>query len=997
MNLKSSPKGSEWRRWDLHIHPPGTKLSDGYGDKSEDWDRYIDFLESSPVAAFGVTDYFSADGYRSLLNKYKSKYPKTEKVFFLNIELRLAEAISKKSTNPHIHIIFDNNALSCPDSKIGSFLSALKTLAEDESGVKKSCAELSTPADFASASVTIDGIKSALNDTFGDSKPYLIAFPAKNDGVRSTDSSSPRKVLINDKIDRMTDLFLGDAGSKGYFLRNDRYEIGCSKPKPVVSGSDAHSFEELERLDGNVSGFEPTWIKCDLTFRGLQQICFEPDSRIFIGAEPAVESRKLNQATKFISKIEVNKVAGYDGSNGTWFDRVEIPLNPELTVIIGNKGSGKSALVDIMGLAGESRQEEHFSFLSDKGTNKKFKQRGYAENFNAKLTWQSSFVLEKNLNGKVDKAKPELVRYLPQNYFEQLTNEIEIEEFRNEIEDVVFSHVEESDRMGLSSFSELEEFKTKRSRQETIGLKSRLEDLNIEIVELEGKASPLYKKQLEEELKVKKAELSSLQKARPVEVNKPDQESVEQKALSEEIDRLGKKRDEIGAAGKLKTEILSQNKNRLQKLDTFLKSINSLENYFGIQKENLNEICIELGLNIDGVIRLVVETGAIQDLIKVTTETIEELEADNGLKLIEGFYVEALYSLPDLREAYRYVSDQLEDLKKRQGTPQRKYQAYIEKLISWERQQASLIGDEEDPKVGTIRYIEEKIKYIDDELAYVIEALALDRKQLVSEIFHSKMQILSFYSDLKASVEARLGAVRTADFAVDIDASFVLYRFFIRDFLGHIMKNRRGSFHGANNPEKLMSDLVAEVDWNSFDSIWNFFEVVNGLLITYDGASLSLQDQVTNVCEFYNYLFSLEYLSSRYELRLGGKNLNELSPGEKGLLLLVFYLQLDKDNIPLIIDQPEDNLDNESIFAVLANCIRDAKQNRQVILVTHNPNLAVGADAEQIIYVKLEKSSNYKFSFESGSIENPRINQKIVDILEGTQPAFVKRRLKYHI
>lgn len=150
-----------------------------------------------------------------------------------------------------------------------------------------------------------------------------------------------------------------------------------------------------------------------------------------------------------------------------------------------------------------------------------------------------------------------------------------------------------------------------------------------------------------------------------------------------------------------------------------------------------------------------------------------------------------------------------------------------------------------------------------------------------------------------------------------------------------------------------------------------------------DGDELSPSDQAHDLKELYDLLFSLDYLSSRYELRLGGKNLNELSPGEKGLLLLIFYLQLDRNSTPLIIDQPEDNLDNDSIFKVLAACIRDAKKHRQVILVTHNPNLAVGADAEQIVYVKLEKSKNYKFSYEAGSIENPRINKKIVDVLEG--------------
>ena len=113
--------------------------------------------------------------------------------------------------------------------------------------------------------------------------------------------------------------------------------------------------------------------------------------------------------------------------------------------------------------------------------------------------------------------------------------------------------------------------------------------------------------------------------------------------------------------------------------------------------------------------------------------------------------------------------------------------------------------------------------------------------------------------------------------------------------------------------------------------------------------------------------------------------------------MLVFYLHLDKEKTPLIIDQPEDNLDNDSIFSVLAKCIREAKKSRQVILVTHNPNLAIGADAEQILYVTLEKHKNYKFTYDSGAIENPEMNSAIVKVLEGSRPAFIKRRLNYQI
>ncbi len=65
-------------------------------------------------------------------------------------------------------------------------------------------------------------------------------------------------------------------------------------------------------------------------------------------------------------------------------------------------------------------------------------------------------------------------------------------------------------------------------------------------------------------------------------------------------------------------------------------------------------------------------------------------------------------------------------------------------------------------------------------------------------------------------------------------------------------------------------------------------------------------------------------------------------------------------------------------------------------MVTHNPNLAVVADAEQIIYVNLDKENNYKFSTISGSIEDKKVNREIVNVLEGAMPAFNTRKRKYY-
>lgn len=126
-----------------------------------------------------------------------------------------------------------------------------------------------------------------------------------------------------------------------------------------------------------------------------------------------------------------------------------------------------------------------------------------------------------------------------------------------------------------------------------------------------------------------------------------------------------------------------------------------------------------------------------------------------------------------------------------------------------------------------------------------------------------------------------------------------------------------------------------------------------------------------------------------------GKTLDKLSPGERGALLLIFYLLLDLRDIPLVIDQPEDNLDNQSVAKVLVPFIQAAKNRRQIILVTHNPNLAVVADSDQIIHVKIDKENDQLVEGEAGGIEDDTINQSIVTILEGTMLSFKKRELKY--
>ncbi len=141
------------------------------------------------------------------------------------------------------------------------------------------------------------------------------------------------------------------------------------------------------------------------------------------------------------------------------------------------------------------------------------------------------------------------------------------------------------------------------------------------------------------------------------------------------------------------------------------------------------------------------------------------------------------------------------------------------------------------------------------------------------------------------------------------------------------------------------------------------------------------------------YIFTewADFLGVKAIAKLNGKATEILSIGQRGTLLLKVYLATATAKQVFIIDQPEDNLDNNFIMNELVPLIRKAKQSRQIIMSTHNANLVVNADAEQIIVARLDQELDYL----SGSIENPEINKNIRDILEGGEEAFRQRERKY--
>ncbi|WP_352934796.1 TrlF family AAA-like ATPase [Mesorhizobium sp. M1169] len=997
MSVSSTPRaakreahrGSQWLKWDLHLHAPGTKLSCGYG-KPEDatWKRFVAILEQSEVKAFGITDYFSFDGYLNTVKWYRQSYPDSTKLVIPNLELRLTETVSIDGKNVNAHVLVDPAVATA--EALSKFLNDLETHIS-VGGRRLRCSEL-TSANYAAATVSIHDVKDSLKGCFAPEQ-YIIVTAAGNDGLRGTAKNSQRSKSISDELDRISSAFFGKSNSTAFFLSDSRYEDGSkSEPKPLYDASDAHSFEDLGRLTGDEPSYQSTWIKANLTFRGLRQTIFEPEHRVFVGDRPTVLVRLEREATQFIDRLEINALATYADHNGTWFRNVEIPFNPELTAIIGNKGSGKSAVADIVALLGNTRQAKYFSFLTDSQTNKKFKRPGFAENFSGRLVWKSGSVVERTLSDDVDELEPEAVKYLPQNYFESLTNEIEVQALRREIEDVVFSHVDISDKMDAKSFRDLEERKTLNSRQEASQIKTKLRELNIRILELEDQSEPAFKTKLQAELGVLQKQVFALEASKPPEEAAPAAQSAEQEAATEEIASQTRLLDDLSAREKSAVTRLGWHKTTLQEASEFKDAVNALKNRVQGDKEAFKTKYSALGLDVDQVIRITVNLEEVTKKIEDANEEIAQIERESAIVFDSKADLSKVASAPELRAAQKYIADRIAETRAALSAPQQRYQRYVQAVREISEQISDIVGQKASPKLGTIAELEARIARIDNDLPGELSKAFEDRKALCLTLFESKHKIRTFYEGLKTKVESRLTAVSTGDFKVSIDASFVPSPKFGDEFFNHLNQNVSGPFRGVAEGARALQQKLSIVDWNSFESIFAFVHDVVGSM-----KSGGIRRQTKDVKKFYDFLYSLGYFEPRYELRLGGKDLNQLSPGEKGLLLLVFYLHLDTDSSPLIIDQPEDNLDNDSIFAVLARCIRDAKKTRQVILVTHNPNLAIGADAEQIVYVRLDKVNGYRFSYDCGAIENPNTNGHIVRVLEGSRPAFVQRRLKYQI
>ena len=125
---------------------------------------------------------------------------------------------------------------------------------------------------------------------------------------------------------------------------------------------------------------------------------------------------------------------------------------------------------------------------------------------------------------------------------------------------------------------------------------------------------------------------------------------------------------------------------------------------------------------------------------------------------------------------------------------------------------------------------------------------------------------------------------------------------------------------------------------------------------------------------------------------LDGRPVNERSPGQRSSAMLPLIALAE--TTPLVIDQPEDNLDKRLIGNVMVKVLAELKEKRQIVVCTHDPNILVGGDAEQVVVLEAESDRRGKVALH-GSIDNEDIVNTVVDLLEGGDEAFEARRKRY--
>jgi len=730
--------------------------------------------------------------------------------------------------------------------------------------------------------------------------------------------------------------------------------------KPCLHGSDAHAEEDVSSPDLD----RYCWIKSDLTFEGLRQAVIEPAERVWIGPAAPEQEASFNRARS----VHV--------TGGPWFPASPVLLNPGLVAIIGERGSGKTALADIIACAAGALETSEKSFV-----HRASQPVDHLKGARVHVKWGDGSPSDealRELDDVFDESGPARIRYLSQQFVEALCSSDGLgQPLIGEIEGVIFQSIDVTDRFNASSFAELRD-----TRLEPIRARRAA---HVDVVQ---NASERIARE------------DALKATLPV-------EQAKHAALKKKIDAAAVELANLVPKGQ------EENAKQFTALDTLCRAVEQRIQQFKVQAQKARELAAEVNR-----LRTVDEPRRLQDMKqRYATAGLTDVEWAGFSLVFSGEPEVITRRIADGAD----VATQLLLSSAPNVTPPQKPDATwpLVALRNARDEARKAVGVDEAKNRRFVQVKQDLSKWqpellkLDQHLAFIggvdarrREALA-ERRTAYAAVFDTVVEERAILDELYQPLRKRLSAsghtAAKLEFTVvrHVDVATWVQR-------GEDLIDLRtaGNLRGRGTLKAVVERELAPA-WTTGASadvaaaMTAFLDRYRNDIAAGKPASVTAENQAAWLQSVAAWLYSTDHISLEYGIRYDGTDLQRLSPGTKGIVLLTLYLAIDEwDHRPLLIDQPEENLDPRSVFSELVAFFRSARSRRQIILVTHNANLVVNTDADQVIVATARRASGEglpHLSYESGGLENKRIRSAVCDLLEGGERAFRERERRYRL
>lgn len=971
------PRGSLWHRWDPHLHAPGTLFNDQFGG---DWERYLTTIEQSEprIHALGVTDYFCIETYREVRRRREAGRLRDVRLLFPNVEMRLD--IKTDSGNPfNIHLLFSPED---PDHElhIKRLLNELTFELEGDRKYRCSLSDLAALGRKLGASnvddqharragatqfkVRLDHIRELFREKWVR-RNCLVAVSGGADGLSGLQKDDSFAV-VRRNIERFADvIFSSNPKQRDFWLGKlpqfpaEVIERTYRFLKPCLHGSDAHN----QIATGAPALDRFCWIKGDLCFETLRQAVIEPESRVSIGAAPP-QHTILSAAIASVATAET-----------PWLANDNVQFNPCLVAIVGARGSGKTALAEVLAAGGSARSAGRgaSSFLN--------RAADHLVGATVSLQWAdgASAVLPLRPFDDDEWDPPrEEVRYLSQHFVERLCSSDDGNiELKQEIERVVFDNTE--DRYETNSFEELAELLLDPIRRRRSELQEAIADLTEQVVH--------------EDLLL--AQLPTLRKDR--DALKKQIEGT-QKALAALLPKGNEAR--VKRLGALETAVLTI-QGRVDALRRREKAIQDLtaeaKHVIGVvEPRRWSEMQRRFtAAELTAADWRAFEMKFAGDVDRITQSAATTVQRALSLAVDGDPNVrpEQLQTSPMDSWPLKVVIAQRDQAQKEVGIDRDRQKKYEEQRRLLSQYQTALARSEE------------QVKHAEGASSRRKEHVDSRRKlyaQVFDEFAKEERVLENLYAPLKQQLADARGALAKLTFVAQRRVNLQKWC-----AAGERQMDLRSATrfrgYGALRREAEKSLAVA---WRTgaaeaVSAAMEAFreELSNDLMSAM--AAVPAADRPAAYRELAEWLYDTSHITIEYGIEYEGVGIDRLSPGTKGIVLLLLYLAVDRQDIrPLIIDQPEENLDPNSVFKELVPHFREARERRQVIIVTHNANLVVNTDADQVVIATSERrfgAALPTMSYTTGSLESDDIRRAVCKTLEGGERAFLERDRRYRL